>query len=184
MSDNNNNLSDYIDLVIPRPSYDINYNFIDNDCLTIADYLYNEINKTFLTPLGRNIVTTYRTFNDVYIPNVDFPVLKVYKVNEQDNFNIGQFTDVTINISYILAYTKKDKIADVSSYVATEIKRLLKNADLIGMFQVNWEKPINTTYETMIDPSQLIYKYTNITFNLYTCPVTITTDYKEPSIMN
>jgi len=171
----------YEDLVIPRPIYDSNFSFIDNDCLTIANYLFNEVNTTFLTPLGTNIITTYRTFNDIFIPNLDFPVLKVYKLNEVDNYNIAQYSDVTINVSYVLAYTQLTKLAYVSSYVAQEIKRLLKNADLCNLFQINWDKPVTTTYETMIDPNQLVYKYTNIVFNVYTCPITNTYEYSIPA---
>jgi hypothetical protein len=175
----NNNLE------IARPIYDNTFNFVDTDCGIIASYLFNEVNTTFLTAnQGKNIINTYRTFNDVIIPIADFPVLKVYKLNEQDNYNIGQFTDVSINVSYILAYTQKQKVADVSGYVAAEIKRLLKNADLNNLFQINWDKPVATTYETMIDPNQLIYKYTNTVFNIYTCPITITSNYINANSFN
>lgn len=156
-------------LIIERPIYGTDFKFIDEDTKVIAEYLYNELNTTFQNSLLKNIVKTYRTFNDIFIPIADFPVLKVYKINEVDDINLAPYTSVDFTISYILAYTQKQKVADISSFVSNEIKRLLKNADLINLFQIDWTKGITTAYDTLIDPDNLVYKYTNINCTILTC---------------
>lgn len=156
------------DLLIPRPDYSSAADFIDKDIKIISEYLFNEVNTTFQPVLNKRIVKTVKPFNDVGMPLTDYPVLKIYRLSEQDTILIHPALYVDLNINYILAYTTDQKVADISSLVAKEIRRLLKNASILGMFQLDENTGINIEYDTMINPDNIVYKYTTVTCKILT----------------
>lgn len=158
-------------LYLPRPVYPPNYAFIDEDCKAIAELLRDEINETFYDALRNNMVKSIRTFNDVYVPLGEFPVLKVYKENEKSGLNQPQIS-TTFKIVYALAFTNKNRVADVSSFVGKEIRRILTNASLNQFLQIDWgdsgEDTIDIEYEDFISPDNTIYKYVTVTVPIFT----------------
>lgn len=155
------------DTLLPRPDYDASFNFIDEDTKAITDYLYDELNITFYKALKGNIVKSVRYENDPFIPTVDFPVLKVYKNGYEDDGALGNDSSMKFTIAYALAYTKRNKLASVGSFVADEIVRLLKNGSALGKFQIDYNAPIAVTFEDFINPENVIYKYVTINVNIY-----------------
>lgn len=155
-------------MLIPRPIYPIDFKFVDPDLLLIGGTLFSEVNATFNDVLGKNIIKTYRTFNDNFIPVIDFPILKVYKDQEREQDLNSDFLITDIVISYALAFTQPPKVGDVSTFVSKEIRRVLKNMSTDGTIQIDWEVGISVDYEDFIDPDNVIYKYTNIRFSMYT----------------
>lgn len=154
-----------------RPYFPASFDFIDQDCKTIAEHLTVNINETFKYALdGKDIIRTYRAYNDLAIPNTDYPCLKVYKVSEELFTPITSEMSTGFVISYILSFTQPPKVSDVSTFVAREIIRLITNAHLVDppVFQVDTEKPIAVEYDTMIDPQRRIYKYTNVNCSIFT----------------
>lgn len=154
-------------ILIPKPEYPVKFDFVDEDCKFLATYLYEQLNETFYNALKSNIVNSVRYENDLFIPVVDFPVLKVYKTAYEDSADIAPHISCKFNISYALAYTQRDKIASVGSYVAQEIRRLLKNGSMNDLFQLDWTQPIQVEFEDFINPENVVYKYANITCNIF-----------------
>lgn len=155
--------------LIPRPLYPTNFTFVDPDLARLAAIIYDEVNRTFRDVLdNQNIIKTYRTFNDNFIPIIDFPVLKVYKTAEEELDLNSDILVSDIVITYALAFTQHPKVGDVSTFVAKDIRRLLKNLSECGKVQINWEKGISIDYEDFIDPDNVIYKYTTIRTSIYT----------------
>jgi len=152
-------------ILLERPIYDERFNFFDEDVKFIADYLFTELNITFYRALKGNIVKTIRYENDPFIPVVDFPVLKVYKNGYDDDATTSNDNSTKYTIAYALAYTKRNKLAGVGSYVADEIVRLLKTGSAEGKFQLDASVPISITFDDFINPENVIYKYTTITTN-------------------
>lgn len=162
------------DILIDKPIYPYQFDFIDPDCKFIAEYLYKEVNETFYSSLRSNIIKTYRTWNDIAIPLTDFPVLKVYTTDEEISEN-DPYTSTGFNIVYALAFTSKPKVGDVSRFVTREIIRNLVNASILDvtdegqvLFQVDWSKQIRVDYETLVSPENTIYRYATISCSLFT----------------
>ena len=151
-----------------RPVYSNKSEIVDIDNKTIADYLFNEINTTFNSVFPNRVVKTCRYFNDITIPLTDFPVLKVYKKNELDTVLISPYYYVDMTVNYILAYTEEKNIANISTLVAKEIRRLLKNASVEGLFQLDENTDIYIEYNTLVNNSNIIYNYTNVNFKILT----------------
>lgn len=156
-----------IGLLIAAPDYPEDFDFIDEDCKTIANYLYEGLNNTFYRPLKSNVVKTVRYFNDPFIPLTDFPVLKVYKKSFRDEVEMSPQTSMTFVIAYALAYTQRNKVASVGGYVADEIVRLLQNGSYLEYFQLDAAEGIQVEFEDFISPENVIYKYATITVNIF-----------------
>jgi hypothetical protein len=155
--------------LIPRPLYPLNFDFVDPDLARLASTIYDEVNTTFRPTLNnQNIIKTYRTFNDNFIPIIDFPVLKVYKEAESELDLNSDILVTDIVISYALAFTQPPKVGDVSTFVSKDIRRILKNLSDCGKVQINWDRGISIDYEDFIDPENVIYKYTTIRTAIYT----------------
>jgi len=156
-------------VLIPRPLYPVDFAFVDPDVARLAATIYDEVNTTFMPVLNdTKIIKTYRTFNDNFIPIIDFPVLKVYKESESE---LDLNSDILISdivITYALAFTQPPKVGDVSTFVSKDIRRILKNLSECGKVQINWERGISIDYEDFIDPDNVIYKYTTIRTSIYT----------------
>lgn len=156
------------DILIPRPIYNVGFDFKDPDTTTIASYLFNEINITFQAALKGNIIKTYRDFNDNFIPTIDFPVLKVYPTAETDTADIAPQISTEFTIAYATAYTQRPKIGSICRLVAKEIRRLLKNGSMQELFQLDFSSPILVDYEDFISPDNVIYKYATLKANIFT----------------
>lgn len=159
----------YEDLTLPAPNYPPKFDFVDPDCKAIAQYLYDSINEVFSTT-GVQMVKTYRTWNDIQIPTVDYPVLKVY-ASAEALFQNAPYLSTQFTIAYGLAYTTKPKVGDVSRFVTKEILRSLVNGPLDDsqfQFQLDWDTPPRVEYETLISPDNVIYRYCTITCNIFT----------------
>lgn len=155
-------------LDIPDPIFPPDFNFIDPDCKDIAMYLYEGVRETF-DPLHLEIIKTIRTFNDVQIPLVDYPVLKVYAESDSLYIPNTEIVSTKLVVAYGLAFTMKQKVADVSRIVSKELMRLLINASLdYFTFQVDNDQPITTRYETLISPENHVYRYSVIDVNVFT----------------
>lgn len=161
-------------LFIDRPTYDESFKFIDSDCNSIADYLFNETNTTFYQCLRRNVIKTYRTFNDIYVPLIDFPVLKVYKQTENENV-YDPFISSSFVIAYGLAFTQKPTSGDVSTFVTQELRRNLKNGSILGKWQIDFSNGITTNYESFISNDNTVYRYATINLNIFTMEQPATT---------
>lgn len=149
------------------PYYPDKFDFIDPDCKAIAEYLYNSVNKTFEIT-RQKLIKTYRAWNDIEIPTVDYPVLKVY-VSGETPFENSPHLSTEFTIAYGLAYTTKPKVGDVSRFVTKEIIRNLINAPGEEFqFQIDWSKTFNAEYETLISPNNVVYRYSTITCNIFT----------------
>lgn len=134
-----------------------------------AAYLYQNLNRIFYNANKGDIVKTYRTFNDISIPLIDFPCLRVFKTNnipyaDYSYSNIFQYT-----VNYIIAFTSRQKTSDISAYVGREILRLLINSNFEDSFplQLDFSFEPNVEYDTLISPNNTVYKYTNVTFRAY-----------------
>lgn len=157
-----------VDLLLPDPEYTEDFDFVDEDCKYIANYLYEGLNKTFYKPLKGNIVKTVRYFNDLFIPLTDFPVLKVYRRGYKDGIATEPQTSSTFIIAFALAYTQKSKVSSINSYVADEIIRLLKNGSYLELFQLDETEGMQVEFEDFLSPENVVYKYTTITVNIFT----------------
>ncbi len=154
---------------IPAPNYPQGFDFVDPDCRRIAVYLYEQVNQVF-SNTGVQMIKTFRTWNDIQIPIVDYPVLKVYASSESTLEN-NSYLSTQFTIAYGLAYTVKPKVGDVSRFVTKEIIRSLISAPLDEdniPFQVDWNAPISADYETLISPDNVIYRYSTVLCNIFT----------------
>lgn len=156
-----------IDLLLPEPNYDEEFDFVDKECKYIANYLYEGLNNIFYKALKTNVIKTVRYFNDPFIPLTDFPVLKVYKKGYTEDIYMTPQNSTTFVISYALAYTQRSKIASIGSYVANEIVRLLKNASYNEQLQLDTDQNIQVEFEDFINPDNVVYKYTTVTVGIY-----------------
>ncbi|MGL5923678.1 hypothetical protein [Chroococcidiopsis sp.] len=152
--------------MIERPQFPNDFDFQDHDTSIVAKYLFNETNKTFenVTALpNRQIIKSYRTWNDIAIPLIDYPVLKVYAVSELVKDN-QPFSATSLTIAYGLAFTVKQKVPDVSRFVVKELVRNLSNAAFedAPKFQLDWTNGLRVTYETFLSPENTVYKYATI----------------------
>jgi hypothetical protein len=158
-------------LYAPRPIYPFGYKFIDKDCEFIANYIANEVNETFYDALRYNVIKSIRTFNDLFVPLTDFPVLKVYRSSETNSFNEVEIS-TKFKIIYALAFTQKTKVADISSFVGREIRRVLSTGSLDNLYQIDWgnsgENTIDIEYEDFIAPDNTVYKYVTVTCPIFT----------------
>jgi hypothetical protein len=154
-------------MLIDTPNYPEKFDFVDADCKAIVEYLYNTVNYTF-SNTKQKLIKTYRAWNDIEIPTVDYPVLKVYAESETV-FENAPFLSTSFTIAYGLAYTTKPKVGDVSRFVTKELIRALINAPLEEfMFQIDWRNQFNVQYETLISPGNVIYRYSTINCNIFT----------------
>ena len=154
--------------ILDRPNYPSGFDFIDIDCKRLGEYLANEVNETFSTALGYNIIKTLKPFNDIFIPLTDFPVLKVYKSSEQALDFLSNIADTQFTISYSLAYTQAAKTADLSVIVGRELVRLLKVYSFRGGLQLQQDVPITIEYDELIDSDNTVYTYATIKCNFLT----------------
>lgn len=161
----------YPTMFIPRPVYDADFKFVDEDTKFIAEYLYNETNTTFSTPFPTGVIRTYRAFNDITIALTDYPCLKVYKTGETPFTNQSGPISTQFTIAYIIAFAQQHQpTTDVGTFVATELVRNLINASLLEepLFQIDTRQNINIEYDTFVDPQNRIFKYSTITCNIFT----------------
>jgi hypothetical protein len=155
-------------LNIPNPNYPNDFKFIDPDCNMVATYLYDGVRDTF-DHLQIEIIKSIRSFNDVQIPLVDYPVLKVYAESDSLYMPNSELVSTNMKVAYGLAFTMKQKVADVSRIVSKELMRLLVNASLDEFhFQLNNDNTLTANYETLISPEQHIYRYSVIDVNVFT----------------
>ena len=154
--------------ILDRPTYPVGYDFIDDDCKNLGEYLANEVNETFAVALDGNAIKTFKPFNDIFIPITDFPVLKVYKSNETSLDFLSNIADTEFTISYSLAYTQASKTADVSVIVAKELVRLLKVYSFRNGMQLQHDVPITVQYDELIDTENTVYTYATIKCNFLT----------------
>lgn len=155
-------------MLIPRPLIPEGFSFTDPDCKRIAETVYEEVNTTFYTSLNGKAITSYRTFNDNFIPLIDFPVLKVYKDGEQEYSSNADIMITSFVVSYALAFSQAPKVGDISTFISKEIRRVLKNMSFDTRLQLVEDAGITIDYEDFIDPQSVIYKYTTIRFSMYT----------------
>ena len=131
----------------------------------IAEYLFEYINKEFRTfieanpglrsSLGDIAVRTYETYDAYHSSTTAFPLLKVYRVN--DNWKPGKLNRTSnVSISYSLVVPKQDKIMPLLNWVSYQINKLL----LTSSCQVKVEPGIRVQYRTMINEvGQNIYSF-------------------------
>lgn len=155
-------------MLIPRPVIGDDFEFIDRDCKYIAEEVYKEINATFRPAINEDVIKSYRTYNDNFIPLIDFPVLKVYKDAEAEIDANSDFLSTAMIASYALAFTQSPKVGDISTFVSKEIRRVLKNLSYDGRIQLDAGNGISIDYEDFIDPQSVIYKYATIRFSIFT----------------
>lgn len=153
---------------IPQEPYPEGFDFTDPDCKAVGTLMYDRINALFYPALKSNIIKTLYLYNENFIPIVEYPVLKVYKTTDGTEASLLPYSSTEMAIVYAIAFAQKQKTADISTFVGKEIKTLLKNASNICVFQVDAEKGINVTYDTFVNPENVIFKYTTITFGLLT----------------
>jgi hypothetical protein len=156
--------------ILDVPVYPVGYDFIDDDCRELGEYLANEVNQTFADALGGNAIKTFKPFNDVFIPITDFPVLKVYKSKEVSLDFLSNIANTEFTISYSLAYTQSAKTADVGVIVAKELTRLLKVYSYRNGLQLDHDTPITVQYDELIDTENTVYTYATIKCNFLTIP--------------
>lgn len=154
--------------LIDTPVYPSDFTFVDEDCKFLAEYLTTRINNLFQDSAKGNVIKTYRTWNDIYIPLTDFPVLKVYKVSEEFEEN-EDLISTAFKFVYILAFTQRPKVADISGFIGKAIVRQLSNGSMSSDdFQIDWRKGITTEYDTLINSDNVVYKYATISASVYT----------------
>jgi hypothetical protein len=159
-------MSDYL----PRPDYASDFDFQDSSAREILTLLVDEVNQTFSAPLGGEpAIKSMHSFNNLMIPLIAYPAIKMYKVSEGDYTATGPQVITDYKLVYAIAYTQPPQAADISRYVARELRRVLKNLSLDGMFQIDWGngKGIRTDFEDFISPENTIYRYVTLTFSLY-----------------
>lgn len=160
-------MTDFGGKYIERPQYSSNYFFEDKECLYIAETLKAELEHTFQDATNNQpIVKSIYTTNELLIPLQNYPVLKVYKVNETQETFPYVFTD--FNVIYALAFTPLNKIIDISTAVGKEIRRILHVKSLSGNIQLEESTPITVQYQEYITPNDTIHKYVTVSFKALT----------------
>lgn len=158
------------DIYLPRPIYTSDFDFQDSSSKAIGEAVLTEVNTTFEEALqGGRAIKSFHSFNNLMIPLVAYPALKMYKVGETDESAVAPQVLTDYRLVYAIAYTQAPQTADISRLVAREIRRVLKNLSLDGMFQIDWSrgKGIRTTFEDFISPENTIYRYVTLSFSLY-----------------
>ena len=157
-------------MYVPNPNFLVDNPTVDEDTEDIATYLKNQINSTFYTALNYDVVKTHRSYYDIAIPIIDFSCLRVYKTADTAyaDYSVSNISQYTIN--YIIAFTTKQVVADISAFIGRDILRLLVNSSLESnsIFQLDTSSLPTLEYDTFIAPNNTIYKYTNVSFSAYT----------------
>ena len=154
--------------ILRETIYPIGYDFTDEHCRAIADYLTTELNELFLTAVGANVVKTAIPFNNIFIPLSDFPVLKVYKTEEVAIDPLSNIFLTAFQISYALAYNTASKTSDLGAVVGKEIVRLLYVYSFRDGLQLDTTVPVTADYDELIDGSDAIYSYVNVSCKFLT----------------
>lgn len=152
--------------------YPDDFVFQDADCKYLAEYLYVNLNNIFYPFVKGNIIKSVRLENDPLIPIKDYPVLKVYKNGYQDRVGATPYVSTKFTITFAVAYTQRSKVAGVGSAVADEIRKLLKNGSLKGLFQLDEDVPLDVAFDDFINNENAIYKYATVTCNIFVEPPT------------
>ena len=153
-------------MFISRPSYPVDFKFPDVDLQTIAGYIRNEVNITFITALGgRPAISSYTVDNTNKLPlgiNI-YPLLKIFRNEESFLFPIGAGNTVSLTIAYVLAYSAKDKASGLTFHVAKEIARILQNSEVDDNipFTIDKEQGITIKYESSLT-TDVVYDYAKI----------------------
>jgi hypothetical protein len=162
-------------LLIPRPIYPPDFGFIDEDLDTVARYLFNECNTTFENLLalgGKNVISSFTIDNTAILPVSPqaYPLLKLYRTDDNFLFPVGNGSSVQLVVAYVLAFSPKQKASSLTTFVAREIKRLLQNSpvDDACPFTIDMTKGISTTYNTLTPREDIIYSYAKTTCSLLT----------------
>jgi hypothetical protein len=162
-------------LLIPRPTYPPDFGFIDEDLDTVARYLFNECNTTFENLLalnGKNVINSYVIDNTASLPVSPqaYPLLKLYRTEENFIFPVGNGNSVQIVVAYVLAFSQRQKASSLTTFVSGELRRLLQNSpvDDLCPFTIDMTKGISTTYNTLTPKEDIIYSYAKTTCYLLT----------------
>jgi len=158
--------------IIQRPTFPTNFKFPDVDLETIASFIRDDVNLTFNNTLNSNkVIASFSCESSRRLSLGDkvYPLLKVYRTQELFYFPIGNVKNLDITIAYVLAYSPKEKGTSITTYVASDICRVLQNSSILDdiPFTVNIEKPITVTYDNASD-SDIVYDYAKITCTILT----------------
>jgi len=162
-------------IYLEKPIYPAGFRFTDNESDYIAKYLQDKVNQVFSTVYSFPLIKTYRTFNDIAIPLIDFPCLKVYRTNERLYADYSSVLLTSFAISYIVAFSTKQLVPAISEAVSTELVRLLINSSSDDSFryQVDFTNGYpSTQFDSFINPSNTVFNYATLNVSIYS-------DYKS-----
>jgi hypothetical protein len=154
--------------ILRETIYPVGFDFIDPHCKLLVEYLTTELNELLFNAVGTNVVKTPIPFNNIFIPLSDFPALKVYKTDEVAIDPLSNIFMTSFQISYILAYNTTQKTSDLGAIVGKEISRLLHVFSFREGLQLDTTSPVTIDYDELIDSSEAVYSYVNVSCKFLT----------------
>lgn len=115
--------------------------YVDDGCKHLADYLKEELNKAYINFLNTSeeieefapnaaqqnpepIVRSTRFYDSLNVPLSEFPLLKVYRQNE--DFRAGTiYSESDVVITYNASYPNVDRLPGLLHWVAININSIL-----------------------------------------------------------
>lgn len=154
---------------IPEPDYTLKTLLKDSELDYLGEYLIGKVNNSF--DEKEPVIKSFRNFNDIAIPLIDFPCLKIYRTRETIFSSYSSLIISELTLNYISSFTgNKNVIADLHENVAKEITRVLINASVDPSFnlQLDFSNGYPTTsFDTFINPSNTVYKYATVNVSIY-----------------
>jgi len=128
---------------------------VDETVDYIAKYLYEYINKDYSNYIEANpgvqrilgdvAIRTYRTCDTYNVSTPEFPLLKVYRTND-DWRNDSLLRASNISITYSLLVPQQERLMPLLNWVSYELRKLL----LTPSCKVKIDGGVRTQYRTMI----------------------------------
>lgn len=157
--------------ILRQELYPLGFSFVDPHCKLIAEYIGTELNELFLVSAQGNVVNTIKAFNDVFLPLTDYPVLKVYKLNESIVDPLSNIFRTNFNIVYSVAYNLSSKTTDLGAVIGKEIARLVHVLSFRDGLQLDHGSAVSVDYDEMIDLENAVYSYVTVNCTFLTGPI-------------
>lgn len=100
-------------------------------CLKLANYLRDYLNKSYAEQVLVNtelpssiVVRSIRNYDDPHVPLSEFPLLKVYRNQDQFDRN-GLSRNVNATITYSVSYPNLDELPDLLYWASYVINKAL-----------------------------------------------------------